>query len=1161
MAGPQQQSKRQKDDSSLRRPLVVRILRWCAIYWWQILLAAYLIILAANVTTLIVRDGAGSLLNGQHILDVLLVAPLYAFLSPRWWVVIPLVITGFVLWYVGEGAWVDRYHEPLKVLQNEWVKIRGLGAANVVTGLALQPSVVQKCFAVQPSPQGNVLALLPDGYSHTIHLVDSARGSIEKSITTSGSTTSLAWSPDGQLLAYGTFDGAIGIVETSTSKKLQTIQLPVTGTVKSVDGLAWTPDGHALVSCANDRCLRLSDPATGSLLESFSYLASRPGLVIWSPDGKYLVAGGERSSHGPITIFMYDHETKPRLTVSEEVMSALGDKLKNVGAAAWSPDGRLLAVGDRNGTVHICDLRAGGIVRTLEGHTQPVRAIAFSTDGRLLATCSSPMIGAFYAEAITKSDGLSAGSVRLWRCDTWEQTADIVIDPFEHGYRDQPPLAFIPGRPQLITRSDVGPGLHFWSFDIDALLQSASERPSLQYSNAKVVLVGESGVGKSGLGLVLSGHEFEPTESTHGRRVWTLAQESVPLDNRRTEVRDVLLWDLAGQPGYRLIHQLHLDEVTVAVVVIDGRSETDPFAGAQHWRRALNQAQFMAGGSALPLKTFLVAARTDRGGIGVSQERAKRVAQDLSFDGYFETSAKEGSGIEDLRAAILRAIEWEALPKASSTEIFQTIREFLSTEKSSGRVLASMSDLFRGLLRSGAVAQNVEGLRAQFETCIGLVESQNLIQRLSFGDLVLLQAEALDNYASALVNAIKSEPDGLGSIPEDRVKACDFFLPTGERLSDRASEQLLLIAMIEDLLRRELAFRVETTHGQLLVFPSQSTRTRPNLPNLEGTSVTFQFEGPLQNIYATLAVRLAYSELFTTKELWKDAITYSARAGGTCGMLLRILDEGAGELTLFSDTAASEQTRYDFEEFVAVHLRRWAIPQSLMRKRVFACAKCGEVFTSSMAQRRQELGFDWLDCPVCGARVSLLDREERLADMPKSQLSVMDAAANRFRDLHTAAVIVQGKRVVNDFDVFLCHNTRDKPAVRLLNQHLLEQGILPWLDELELRPGLPWQRTLEEQIENIKSAAVLVGESEIGPWQTMEMEAFLRQFVERGCPVMPVILPNCRSVPKLPVFLGGMTWIDLREEEPDPMERLIWGITGQRPPLPIAPHMARSIPA
>jgi hypothetical protein len=65
-----------------------------------------------------------------------------------------------------------------------------------------------------------------------------------------------------------------------------------------------------------------------------------------------------------------------------------------------------------------------------------------------------------------------------------------------------------------------------------------------------------------------------------------------------------------------------------------------------------------------------------------------------------------------------------------------------------------------------------------------------------------------------------------------------------------------------------------------------------------------------------------------------------------------------------------------------------------------------------------------------------------------------------------------------EFDVFLCHNGQDKPEVKEIAETLKQQGLTPWLDEWELQPGLPWQRELEKQIQNIKSAAVYAALSE-----------------------------------------------------------------------------------
>jgi hypothetical protein len=151
--------------------------------------------------------------------------------------------------------------------------------------------------------------------------------------------------------------------------------------------------------------------------------------------------------------------------------------------------------------------------------------------------------------------------------------------------------------------------------------------------------------------------------------------------------------------------------------------------------------------------------------------------------------------------------------------------------------------------------------------------------------------------------------------------------------------------------------------------------------------------------------------------------------------------------------------------------------------------------------------------------------------------------------LVSSTSILLNKTARADFDVFLCYHTSDRSAVKQIGEQLKQQGILPWLDEWELRPGQPWQRALEKQIAQIKAAAVFVGPSGFGPWQEQETDALLREFITRSCPVIPVLLPNIprEKMPHLPIFLRGMTWVDFRVFDPDPLGQLIWGIIDQHP--------------
>jgi TIR domain len=148
-------------------------------------------------------------------------------------------------------------------------------------------------------------------------------------------------------------------------------------------------------------------------------------------------------------------------------------------------------------------------------------------------------------------------------------------------------------------------------------------------------------------------------------------------------------------------------------------------------------------------------------------------------------------------------------------------------------------------------------------------------------------------------------------------------------------------------------------------------------------------------------------------------------------------------------------------------------------------------------------------------------------------------------------------------EVFLSHNSQDKPAVRALAAALRERGLIVWLDEEELRPGLNWQDLLEGGIRHSASIAVLVGADGLGPWENEEMQAALRLAVEDGRPVIPVLLPDAPKRPELPLFLRNRTWVDLRPALEDAgQDRLEWGITGRKPDHHAAkPGRASFVPA
>ncbi|GAK58628.1 methyltransferase type 11 [Candidatus Vecturithrix granuli] len=78
------------------------------------------------------------------------------------------------------------------------------------------------------------------------------------------------------------------------------------------------------------------------------------------------------------------------------------------------------------------------------------------------------------------------------------------------------------------------------------------------------------------------------------------------------------------------------------------------------------------------------------------------------------------------------------------------------------------------------------------------------------------------------------------------------------------------------------------------------------------------------------------------------------------------------------------------------------------------------------------------------------------------------------------------------YDVFLSHNSVDKPAVELLARRLSEEcGLQPFLDKWHLIPGEPWQEALERALDASRTCAVFLGKAGLGPWENEEMRAAL----------------------------------------------------------------------
>lgn len=236
------------------------------------------------------------------------------------------------------------------------------------------------------SPNGQILAF---SYDKFINLRNFENGKLHKRIGTHHRILSMTWSPDGKMLATGTDEGNITVLDSATGK-----------TVRKLSGhsgsMAWSPDGRRIASGSADRTLLLRDVNTWEILHRLEHPAG-VRKAVWSPDCRNLA-----SCYGGKTVLIWDVHIG---TCVREIRDHDG----TICSLAWSSDGKL-ASGAEDGTIRIRDAETG--LRLHEFETQgAVRGLAFSDDSRFLGSASDDAVMIWrsdISELATKIDGLTS---------------------------------------------------------------------------------------------------------------------------------------------------------------------------------------------------------------------------------------------------------------------------------------------------------------------------------------------------------------------------------------------------------------------------------------------------------------------------------------------------------------------------------------------------------------------------------------------------------------------------------------------------------------------------------------------------------------------------------------------------------------------------------
>jgi len=194
--------------------------------------------------------------------------------------------------------------------------------------------------------------------------------------------------------AFGRFNGILEHWNLATMSRIASWQVHE----GAVSTTVFSPDGRLIATSGTKGDVKLWDPKTHREVRSFEAQGKKLRCLVFSPDGR-LLAGSEDTYDNP-QVCIWD--------VNGGNLLHKLDGYKGLGVSlAFSPDGKLLATPHADNNVRLWEIPSGNLKPTLKGHVNFVCSVAFSPDGKTLAT------------------GSYERKVKLWNIATQQEVASL----------------------------------------------------------------------------------------------------------------------------------------------------------------------------------------------------------------------------------------------------------------------------------------------------------------------------------------------------------------------------------------------------------------------------------------------------------------------------------------------------------------------------------------------------------------------------------------------------------------------------------------------------------------------------------------------------------------------------------------------------------------